>query len=414
MQAWQAPQIPLLPRTDGFAPVRVHDTASGALLTVGPTGKGAARLYVCGITPYDATHLGHANTYVSFDLLQRVWRDQGIAVHYVQNVTDVDDPLLERARRTGVDWQKLADEQTELFRGDMQALNVIPPQHYIGAVESIPLVVDLLGRFGPDAVYQLEDDPRDWYFAVHSDPGFGAISGLSEDDALAVYAERGGDPERAGKRDPLDCLVWQLERAGEPSWDSPFGKGRPGWHIECAAIAEHFLGATFDVQGGGSDLAFPHHEMSASEAVVATGEPFAKAFVHAGMVGLDGEKMSKSKGNLVIVSRLREGGADPMAIRLALLANHYRNDWSWTGDLLAEAEQRLDTWRRAVRLSAAPPADEVMTEVRAGLADDLDAPRALAAIDTWAAKSLSDADADADAPRLVADLADALLGVKLR
>ncbi|MDO5683148.1 MAG: cysteine--1-D-myo-inosityl 2-amino-2-deoxy-alpha-D-glucopyranoside ligase, partial [Propionibacteriaceae bacterium] len=268
-------------------------------------------------------------------------------------------------------------------------------------------------KFGPEAVYQLEQEPRDWYFAVHSDPDFGQVAGLDEKTALEIFGERGGDPDRAGKRHPLDCLVWQLEREGEPAWDSPFGRGRPGWHIECAAIAEHFLGTTFDVQGGGSDLAFPHHEMSSSEAVVATGEPFAKAFVHAGMVGLDGEKMSKSKGNLVLVSKLRTTGTDPMAIRLALLANHYRSDWSWTDDLLAEAEQRLDAWRQATNLSATLPATDVLAEVRAAMADDLDAPRALSAIDTWAAASLSIDGDDTDAPGLITDLADALLGVRL-
>lgn len=412
MRAWQAPQIPSLPRPDGFDPVRVHNTESGDLQPVGPD-SGAARLYVCGITPYDATHMGHANTYVSFDLLHRVWRDRGLDVHYVQNVTDIDDPLLERANDRGLDWVELAEDQTELFRTDMVALNVIPPAHYIGAVESIPLVTDLLQKFGPDAVYQLEQEPKDWYFAVHSDPDFGSVAGLDEEEALKIFAERGGDPDREGKRHPLDCLVWQLERDGEPAWESPFGRGRPGWHIECAAIAEHYLGTTFDVQGGGSDLAFPHHEMSASEAVVATGEPFAKAFVHAGMVGLDGEKMSKSKGNLVLVSKLRAAGVDPMAIRLALLANHYRSDWSWTAELLADAERRLDAWHQATRLSSALPADETIAEVRAAMADDLDAPRALAAIDTWAAASLTIDGDDSDAPGLIADLADALLGVRL-
>ena len=413
MQAWQAPQVPTLPRPNGeFDPVRVQDTASGELQTVGPR-SGTARLYVCGITPYDATHMGHANTYVSFDLLHRVWRDQGLDVHYVQNVTDIDDPLLERADATGVDWQELAEDQTELFRTDMRALRVIPPKDYIGAVESIPLVVELLHKFGPDSVYQLPEAPQDWYFAVHSDPDFGQVAGLDHDTALAIFGERGGDPERAGKRHPLDCLVWQLERDGEPAWDSPFGRGRPGWHIECAAIAEHFLGTTFDVQGGGSDLAFPHNEMSASAAAVATGEPFAKAFVHAGMVGLDGEKMSKSKGNLVLVSRLRAGGTDPMAIRLALLANHYRSDWSWTDALLTEAEERLAVWRRAAGRAAALPATDLLAEVRAAMADDLDAPRALGAIDAWAAASLNVDGDDTDAPGLVADIADALLGVKL-
>lgn len=412
MQAWQSPTVPSLPRPEDAGLIRVHDTSTGGLVTVGPH-DGTARLYVCGITPYDATHMGHANTYVSFDLLNRVWRDRRMAVHYVQNVTDVDDPLLERADATGVDWHELALEQTALFRTDMTALRVLSPDDYIGAVESIPVVTELLEMFGPETVYQLDTEPRDWYFAVHSDPDFGSVAGLDEETALAVFAERGGDPDRPGKRHPLDCLVWQLARDGEPAWDSPFGRGRPGWHIECAAIAEHYLGPTFDVQGGGSDLAFPHHEMSASEAAVATGKPFADAFVHAGMVGLNGAKMSKSKGNLVLVSRLQAEGTDPMAIRLALLTNHYRTNWSWTDQLLAEAETRFDVWNQAVRLPAALPADQVVAEVRAALANDLDAPRALSAIDTWAAASLSIDGDDAAAPQVVAVLSDALLGVRL-
>ncbi|GAB3703149.1 cysteine--1-D-myo-inosityl 2-amino-2-deoxy-alpha-D-glucopyranoside ligase [Mariniluteicoccus flavus] len=412
MQAWKAAPVPLLPHAEDTPRLKVRDTSRGDDVAVGPD-LGTARLYVCGITPYDATHMGHANTYVTFDLLNRAWRDRGLNVNYVQNVTDVDDPLLERATATGVDWAELAERETELFRTDMAALNVIPPDDYIGAVESIPLVVDLLQKMPENAIYQVEGDHPDWYFDVHASGGFGEVSGLDEPTMLALFAERGGDPDRPGKRHPLDCLVWQAAREGEPSWGSPFGEGRPGWHIECAAIAEKFLGATFDVQGGGSDLVFPHHEMSAAEAVVATGEPFARAYVHAGMVGLDGEKMSKSKGNLVLVSRLREQGEDPMAIRLALLANHYRTDWSWTDDLLAEARSRLQTWRDAVTQPATLSATQVLADVRAALANDLDAPAALAAVDTWAAAALSVEGDDTDAPALVRQLCDALLGVRL-
>lgn len=414
MRAWTVPELPTLPpAADGLPPISLHDTAAEEVRPVGPE-TGTARLYVCGITPYDATHMGHANTYVAFDLLNRAWRDRGLGVRYVQNVTDVDDPLLERAKATGVDWRELAEQQVELFRTDMTALNVLPPADYIGATESIDLVTELLQRFDDDQIYQVSEGPADWYFAVHSDPDFGQISHLDEARALATFAERGGDPERPGKRHALDCLVWQQARPEEPSWESPFGEGRPGWHIECAAIAERYLGTEFDVQGGGSDLAFPHHEMSAAEAFVATGKRFARAYVHAGMVGLDGEKMSKSKGNLVLVSRLRGQGVDPMAIRLVLLANHYRSDWSWTDAQLAEATSRLATWREAISLDAALPATEVLAEVRRALADDLDAPAALRAIDGWAAASLDVDGDDTEAPGLIADLADALLGVRLR
>jgi L-cysteine:1D-myo-inositol 2-amino-2-deoxy-alpha-D-glucopyranoside ligase len=414
MQAWNAAPAPRL--QPAIAPVRVQlfDTAQRTLVLAGPP-SGTARMYVCGITPYDATHLGHANTYVSFDLLNRVWRDFGLDVHYVQNVTDVDDPLLERAMANGVHWADLAEQQTQLFREDMAALNVLPPTEYLGAVESIPLVVTLIENLQEQgAVYPVDDaEFPDLYFAQASDAAFGSLSQLSEGEAVNLFAERGGDPDRPGKQAPLDCLVWRQQRCGEPGWDAPFGCGRPGWHIECAAIALQHLGVDFDVQGGGSDLIFPHHEMSAGEARVATRQPFAQVYAHSGMVGLDGEKMSKSKGNLVLVSQLLASGVDPMAIRLALLAHHYRDDWTWTDALLTSATERLSRWRDAVRLDAALNAAEVITQMRAALAQDLDAPTALAAVDAWAgASSAIDGD-DTDAPALVAQACDALLGVRL-
>ena len=400
MRSWSGPDVPSV---GGSAPeLQVHDTRTRALVASTPTD--VARLYVCGITPYDATHLGHAATYLAFDLLQRQWLDRGLDVVYTQNVTDVDDPLLERATQTGENWAALAERETQLFREDMEALGILPPRHYIGAVESIELVVDLVERLG-DSVYQVDDD---LYFDVHADPGFGQVSGLDDDAMLAVFGERGGDPDRPGKKHPLDCLLWQAAREGEPSWESRLGRGRPGWHIECAAIALEHLGTDFDVQGGGSDLVFPHHEMSASEATVATGEPFAQAYVHAGMVALHGEKMSKSKGNLELVSRLRDAGRDPMAIRLALLAHHYRTDWEWTDAELIAAEQRLTAWRSAVARASTPSAHELIARLRAALAEDLDAPAALAAIDSWAAEEGND-----DGGSEVAEAVEALLGVKL-
>ncbi|HOA89950.1 MAG TPA: cysteine--1-D-myo-inosityl 2-amino-2-deoxy-alpha-D-glucopyranoside ligase [Propioniciclava tarda] len=412
MKAWTRPEVPVLDPSPGRP--RVHDTASGQLVTVGPD-DGAARLYVCGITPYDATHLGHANTYVTFDLLNRAWRDGGLDVVYTQNVTDVDDPLLERAEATGVAWEDLAADQVQLFRTDMEALNVIPPDHYIGAVESIPLVIDLIGRLQATGLIYAVDDAEypDLYFACSDAAGFLSESHLDVAAAIALFGERGGDPDRPGKRDPLDCLVWRLARPGEPSWASALGQGRPGWHIECTAIALEHLGEHFDVQGGGSDLIFPHHEMCAAEGTAATGRPFAHAFVHAGMVGYDGEKMSKSKGNLVLVSKLRAAGEDPMAIRLALLAHHYRDDWEYTDADLAAARERLSLWRRAIHSDAGLPASDTIDAIRAALRDDLDAPAALTAVDAWAAASVDIDVDDTDAPRAVALALDALLGVRL-
>jgi L-cysteine:1D-myo-inositol 2-amino-2-deoxy-alpha-D-glucopyranoside ligase len=414
MQAWPAPGVPTLPGS-GF-PLRVRDTstvepgAEGGLRPVTPGD--VARMYVCGITPYDATHLGHAATYVTFDVLQRVLRDGGHRVSYVQNVTDVDDPLLERAARDGVDWQDLAEQQTQLFREDMTALRVLPPDAYIGAVESIPLVLTMIARLAAvDAVYELEGD---LYFPVGAEPRFGEVSRLDRASMLSLAAERGGDPERPGKKDPLDPLLWRAARPGEPSWPSPYGPGRPGWHIECAAIATTHLGPTIDVQGGGIDLAFPHHEMSAAHAQVATGQwPFARTYVHQAMVGYQGTKMSKSLGNLVLVSQLRADGADPMAIRLALLDHQHETDWEWYDTDLAAAQERLNVWRSAVRAAAGPDAAPTLEFVRTALADGLATPRALAAIDRWCTDVALHRGEDVSAPGLVRAFVDALLGVEL-
>jgi L-cysteine:1D-myo-inositol 2-amino-2-deoxy-alpha-D-glucopyranoside ligase len=411
MRAWPAPDLPALPVPG--PEVQVHDTATGGFFETRPTG--AARMYVCGITPYDATHIGHAATYVAFDLLNRAWRNAGHDVTYVLNVTDVDDPLLERATKVGVDWRDLAERETELFRQDMAALRVVPPEHYRGAVESIPLIVELIGRLQQTgALYSVVDD---LYFSVDTDPAFGAESGWTREQMLDVYADRGGDPDRPGKKDPLDCLVWRAERPGEPAWDSPFGPGRPGWHVECSAMALDLLGETFDVQGGGSDLVFPHHEMCASEAQVLTGAPFAQAYVHAGMVGYDGEKMSKSRGNLVFVSALRNSDVDPMAIRLTLLRHHYRGDWEWTDQDLWISVDMLERWRRAVALGAGAPAAPVVDAVLGALAADLDAPAAVAAVDAWVDATLGvdglAETGDRDAAAGIARVLDAALGLAL-
>jgi L-cysteine:1D-myo-inositol 2-amino-2-deoxy-alpha-D-glucopyranoside ligase len=406
MRAWPSPVVPGLALSPAPA-VRVHDTASGGLKTLDPSG--AARMYVCGITPYDATHIGHAATYIAFDLLNRAWRDAGHDVNYVQNVTDVDDPLLERATATGVDWAELAERETQLFREDMGALRVVAPDHYIGAVEAIPVIVDLIARLRDRGdVYDVDGD---LYFATSSDPRFGQVSGLDEATMLKLFPERGGDPDRPGKKQPLDALLWQAERPGEPAWDSLLGRGRPGWHVECSAIALDHLGGLFDVQGGGSDLVFPHHEMSASHAQAAFDDlTFARAYVHAGMVGYDGEKMSKSKGNLVLVSALREAGTDPMAIRLAILAHHYRSDWEWTDADLTGGHDRLASWRAAAPSASYDRAVDLAAAVRAALSNDLDAPTALAAVDDWA---VSGSDGDGTGETLVRDLLDARLGILL-
>jgi L-cysteine:1D-myo-inositol 2-amino-2-deoxy-alpha-D-glucopyranoside ligase len=414
MDAWTGHDVPTLPDTPGRGPLRLYDTARASLQPSTPTGS--ASMYVCGITPYDATHLGHAATMITFDLVNRMWRDQGLDVRYVQNVTDIDDPLLERAARDGEDWIVLAMRETALFREDMEALRIIPPAHYVGAVESIPSIVthvqDLVAK---GAAYRLEDGTGDVYFSLEAAPRFGYESHLSREEMLVLSAERGGDPDRAGKRDPLDPLLWRGARDGEPVWDgADLGPGRPGWHIECATIALNLLGDTISVQGGGSDLLYPHHECSAAHAEVLTGaEPFADHYVHAGMIGLDGEKMSKSRGNLVFVSRLRGDGVDPMAVRLGLLSGHYRTDRDWTDDVLKAGQQRLARWREAATAASGPSGAGLLGAVREALATDLDTPGALALVDAWSEAALSGAGDDTEAPELMASTVNALLGVRL-
>ncbi|PPI72896.1 cysteine--1-D-myo-inosityl 2-amino-2-deoxy-alpha-D-glucopyranoside ligase [Rathayibacter rathayi] len=413
MRAWTAPDVPALPGR-GSAP-RLHDTATARSVELDAPG-GVASLYVCGITPYDATHLGHAATYLAFDTVQRVWLDAGYTVEYAQNVTDVDDPLLERANATGVHWRELAEEQVELFRGDMAALRVRPPQHYVGVTETVAPIAEAVARLERDGVaYRVTapdavaDGASDLYYDIAAAESavwhLGSASGLDAESMARFSAQRGGDPERVGKRDPLDPLLWRAERAGEPAWDAEVGRGRPGWHIECSVIALDRLGPNFTLQGGGSDLLFPHHEFSAGHAASLSGRPLARAYAHAGMVAYQGEKMSKSLGNLVLVSRLRSEGVDPRVIRLALLAHHYRSDWEWLPEDLPTALARLARWEAALTAEGPHSALEVLARLREVLADDLDTPAAVALVDT----ALTDG---VDDPSLLRDALDALLGVR--
>ncbi len=402
-------------------PLRLFDTARGEVVPVepGPT----AQMYVCGITPYDATHMGHAATYVTFDVVARALLDSGHEVAYVQNVTDVDDPLLERATRDGIEWTDLAERETDLFREDMAALGVLPPTAFVGVVEAMDTVVDAVrGLVERGLTYRLDADDApgaDVYLDLAALPSFGSVSTWSREEMLAVYADRGGDPDRQGKRDALDPLLWRAARPGEPAWDGGvLGRGRPGWHVECTAIALDRLRVPIDIQGGGTDLVFPHHEMSAVQAVgLRPGTDFARCYVHQEMVGYEGEKISKSRGNLVLVSALRRDGVDPMAVRLVLLEQHYRTAWEWTAEGLCRAEKRLAAWREAFAADAGPDPSATLAAVRSAVADDLDTCAALEAVDAWverAGRGRPGVEAQvAGAPATVAALVDGLLGVRV-
>jgi L-cysteine:1D-myo-inositol 2-amino-2-deoxy-alpha-D-glucopyranoside ligase len=413
MNSWTEVAVPNVVQVKDFPALVLTDTATSSKKAL--EKKRTYRMYVCGITPYDATHLGHAATYLTFDLINRYLRATGAHVSYVQNITDIDDPLLERANRDGVDWSELAQQQIDLFRSDMVHLRVIPPAHYIGAVEAIPLVVQAISELEEQSsIYPVDSD---FYFSVKKDSDFGSRSNFSQAKMLEIFAERGGDPDRVGKSDPLDCLVWMSQRVNEPGWDSSLGKGRPGWHIECTAIALEYLDPSdleetlIDIQGGGSDLIFPHHEMCAAQARVITGKELSASYVHAGMIGLDGEKMSKSKGNLVFVSRLIAEGVSPMVSRWALMSDHYRSDRMWSDDVLQEAHVAIDQLTAALAQKDCAPTEDLINSMVLALSDDLDTPLIVSQLKSWSSLTLSGAQGgNSDQLRVALD---ALLGLKI-
>ena len=413
MNSWASVAVPTLAHLKDLPALALTDTATSKKKSL--PKKSTYRMYVCGITPYDATHLGHAATYLTFDLINRYLRATGAEVLYVQNITDIDDPLLERANRDGLDWSELAHQQIDLFRGDMVDLRVIPPAHYIGAVEAIPLVVKAISELQEQASVYIVD--TDLYFAVKSDSRFGSRSNLSHNEMLEIFSQRGGDPDRVGKIDPLDCLVWMSQRVDEPGWESILGKGRPGWHIECTAIALEYLDPSdldeelIDIQGGGSDLIFPHHEMCAAQAHVITGKELASTYVHAGMIGLDGEKMSKSKGNLVFVSRLVASGVDPMAIRWALMSDHYRSDRMWSDSILHKAENELAQLKEALNKNTSAPTEDLIKSIVSAISDDLDTPLVLTHLNAWAA--LTREGSHGGNSEELRNILDALLGLQI-
>ena len=373
-------------------PMRLYDTARREVVPFEPGDT--VLMYTCGITPYDATHFGHAATYLTYDVLQRRLRDRGHDTRCVRNITDVDDDLLRKAREVGVHYLDLAAAEVARFDADIEALGLLPSWSEPRATSAIADIRGFIGMVLDRGHAYTADGAV--YFDVGSWPTFGEISHYDRDEMLRLAAERGGNPDDSNKRDPLDFVLWQPSADDEPSWDSLWGPGRPGWHIECSALALRELGTTIDLHGGGSDLIFPHHECESAQSEAATGEPFVRHWMHQAMVRMDGEKMSKSLGNLVFVSELRKEW-DPRAIRLAAVANHYRTPWEWDDAIMPTAAARLERWLAA----GEGRGDAGLEAARAALDADLDTPGAVAAIDAAAATGASVA------------LAAALLGVDL-
>ena len=377
--------------------MRLYDTARRAVVPFEPGP--VVTMYTCGITPYDATHLGHASTFVFYDVLQRRLVDLGHEVRCVRNVTDVDDPLFAKARELGVHYLDLAAGEEARFNRDMEALEALP---VFSTPRASSAISDIRGFIGMvlDRGYAYVVDGS-VYFDVSKSPAFGEVSHYSHAQMVEFARERGGNPDDPNKRNPLDFVLWHPSADDEPSWDAMWGAGRPGWHIECSALALRELGTTIDLHGGGTDLIFPHHECERAQSEAATGEPFVRHWMHVAMVHMDGQKMSKSLGNLVFVDKLRTV-YDPRAIRLGIIEHHYRNEWEWDDSLMPRNQARLESWLASAGDRPGPAGDEVLAAVRGRLDDDLDTPGALAAIDA-AASGGTDVTAAA-----------ALLGVNLR
>lgn len=374
-------------------------------------------LYVCGVTPYDTTHIGHARTFLIFDVLVRYLRWRGAEVLYCQNVTDVDDPLFERANRDGISWQELTERQVAQLREDFAGLNIAPPTFFPRASEEIATMIPIIERLVElDHAYVVDGNV---YFSVQSDPGFGKMAHMGYDEMLATANQRGNNPDDPNKRDPLDFVLWQTGKPGDPTWESPWGPGRPGWHIECSAMATKYLGPQLDFHGGGNDLVFPHHPCEIAQTEPVTGKrPFVKIWMHAGLVWLDGEKMSKSLGNLVFArDALREHSAD--AIRWYLLTRPYRADFNYERGALERCEERALQLREALAASSGGGPALDPTAKRAALLealdDDLDTPRALSLLEEMVHDLLGAAAEGRDIAAAQADLRDlaGMLGFRM-
>jgi L-cysteine:1D-myo-inositol 2-amino-2-deoxy-alpha-D-glucopyranoside ligase len=387
--------------------MRLYETSKRAIVPFDPPP--VVRMYVCGITPYDSTHLGHAATYLTYDLLMRRLEDLGHEVRMVRNVTDVDDSILPKARELGIPYLDLAAAEMARFHSDMAALEMRAPIAEPRATEAIPHIIDLVSKLLESGNAYLTHGTA--YFDVSTFGRFGELSHYPEERMVKLAAQRGGNPDDPHRRDPLDFVLWQQSGPDEPAWRAPFGVGRPGWHIECSAMAMHEHGPTLDLHGGGSDLIFPHHECEIAQSESITGQPFVRHWMHSAMVDYEGEKMSKSLGNLVFVSDLLKV-ADPRAIRLALMHHHYRSGFEWFDTDLDDGTALLHRLLAAAEHDTGPDPRPFAQRVRDAIDDDLNAPRALDALDDFASAILSGGD-DRDAHRVLCELGD-LLGVDLQ
>jgi L-cysteine:1D-myo-inositol 2-amino-2-deoxy-alpha-D-glucopyranoside ligase len=384
--------------------LRLYDTAQRAVVPFEPGP--VVRMYVCGITPYDATHLGHAATYLTYDLLIRRLEELGHEVRMVRNVTDVDDSILPKARELGVPYLELAEQELARFRADMDALEMRPAIAEPRATETIPEIISLVDRLLQSGHAYLSGGTV--YFDVSTATDFGKLSHYSTEQMVRLARARGGNPDDPHRRDPLDFVLWQTSGDDEPAWHAPFGVGRPGWHIECSAMAMQELGPTLDLHGGGTDLIFPHHECEIAQSEAVTGQPFARHWLHSAMVAYEGEKMSKSLGNLVFISDLR-AAHDPRAIRLALMHHHYRSGFEWHDTDIQDGTALLHRLVNAAACADGPDPAPFAARVRAAIDDDLDAPRAIDALGELADAVLSGGD-DPAAPGVLTELC-ALVGV---
>ena len=380
----------------------MFDSKSQQNNEIGRNGK-KVQIYVCGITPYDSAHLGHAFTYLTFDLVVRALNFIGRETNYVQNITDIDDPLFERARTSGTNWQSIVDSQMDIYRTDMTALNILPPDHFVGVMENMDLIISRIGEtISKDLSYQIGTE---WYFKTDSENLSKLVASVPNNELVVMAKERGCDTDRQGKHNPLDPIIWKASKDDEPNWKEDFGIGRPGWHIQCISLANKYAELPLDIQGGGKDLIFPHHSMSEEQnAALGFGE-LALNYCHVGMVSYQGSKMSKSKGNLVFVHQLIDEGISPMVIRLALMSHHWRSDWEYTKKLIDESKQLNIELSNKFKGKFINQIDE--NKIIEIMLNDLDAPKVLSFLKE--VKPLSESQNNASIDLLL----EALLGLKL-